>query len=425
VGWLKSVGFHSSERWFELYDKALVFFLFVSVAFLGIGGLNFFSSGSGISAWSISRTNFIFWLIGKVIRACRGGRGVTDFLRHPIALSLLIFFLTVAVSLLPDFHDGGDFRYFLFGCMHALMVMDLVKTGGRFRSLFLLLALPAALLTLRGIVYDPALLYFTPIQHLGFPLAARLGFPMDHPNTAGYVLSMTIPLAAVLVLGRTGWVRGLSAASCAVQIFGLILTYSRGAWLGWAGAMLFMVAISKRWKAMLSILSIPLLLFIFVEPLRDRALTVANPAADPAISERVRLMTDALRLGAENPIFGIGYGRGRLKEALRHEYQGSVNEKNPIWHTHNVYIELFAETGLLGLGAFLWLLGRSHFEIIRLYPRPNSDRMMILGLGAAWTAAAVTGLGDVPFYHHETRILFFSLLGMILAASRLASRAES
>jgi O-antigen ligase len=248
---------------------------------------------------------------------------------------------------------------------------------------------------------------------------------MDHPNTAGYVLSMSIPLAAVLVLSETGWLWGLSAASCAVQVFGLILTYSRGAWLGWVGAMLFMVAVSKRWKAMLCILIVPLLLFIFVKPLRDRALTVANPAADPAISERVRLMTDALRLGAENPILGIGYGRGRLKEALRHEYQGTVNEKSPIWHAHNVYIELFAETGLVGLGAFLWLLGRTHCEIIRLYSKQRLAPTMILGLGAAWTAAAVTGLADVPFYHHETRIFFFSVVGMVFAASRLARRVES
>jgi hypothetical protein len=33
-------------------------------------------------------------------------------------------------------------------------------------------------------------------------------------------------------------------------------------------------------------------------------------------------------------------------------------------------------------------------------------------MGAAWIAFVVTGLGDVPYYHHEIRILFFTLLAL-------------
>jgi hypothetical protein len=35
-----------------------------------------------------------------------------------------------------------------------------------------------------------------------------------------------------------------------------------------------------------------------------------------------------------------------------------------------------------------------------------------IGLAASWVGAIVTGLGDVPFYHHETRIFFFSLFAL-------------
>ncbi len=122
---------------------------------------------------------------------------------------------------------------------------------------------------------------------------------------------------------------------------------------------------------------------------------------------------DAMQLAMDNPVLGIGYGRGRLKEALRQRYQGTVDENSPIWHTHNVYIELFAETGFLGLAIFLWLAGDILRRLLRCARAQNSPKTMVgIALTASWSAALVAGLGDVPFYHHETRIFFFSLIAL-------------
>jgi O-antigen ligase len=414
----RSNGLQSVERWIGWYDKALSVCLIVSVSLVGLGRFALFSEAIRISAWSISRTAFIFWLAGKIVKTVRGGGSQADFLRHPIPFSLIVFFLTVAVSLLPDFRAGGDFRYFMFGCMHALMIMDLFRSPARSRWLLLLLALLPAVLTLRGVLHDPSVLTLDRMR--------RLGFPLDHPNTAGYLFSMSIPLAAALVLAERGWLRWLGAASCAAQLLGLVLTYSRGAWLGWGAAMLFLLALTKRWKALLGVLMVPLLLVIFVEPLRSRALSVTNPSVDPAIRDRARFMGDTLELGYNNPLGGIGYGRGRLKEALRQSYKGTADEKSPIWHAHNVYIELFAETGVIGLAAFLWLLGRAYVEMLRLANRSHGgERIWVLGLAAAWTGAAVTGFADVPFYHHETRIFFFTLLALAFATANVSDLSAS
>ena len=83
--------------------------------------------------------------------------------------------------------------------------------------------------------------------------------------------------------------------------------------------------------------------------------TIVNPQVDPSIGDRLRLVQQAFQVGRENPVLGVGYGRGRLKEALRGNLPEGADQ-NPVAHTHNVYLELFAETGLLGLGIFLWLL---------------------------------------------------------------------
>ena len=43
--------------------------------------------------------------------------------------------------------------------------------------------------------------------------------------------------------------------------------------------------------------------------------------------------------------------------------------------------------------------------------RTGPERMIIFAIAASWCAAIVTGFGDIPFFHHETRIFLFTLLG--------------
>jgi O-antigen ligase/mannose-6-phosphate isomerase-like protein (cupin superfamily) len=397
------------DKFIAWYGQGVWFFLIVSVVLLGIGRLEFFSTQTSVSAWSVSRTTFFFWLLWKILIVIRSGRWQMDWLKEVIPLSLIAFVVTVAISLLPDFHNSGDFRYFIFGCAHAVMIMDLFRDQRRSRQLFWLLALLPGLLAFRGILYDPSVLSLDQ----SFDQTQRLGFPLDHPNTAGYIFSMSFPLGMAVVVSEKGFWRGLGLLSCGAQLLGLILTYSRGAWLGWTAAMIFVMAAWRKWKAASCILVGLLLAFALVEPLRDRLLTLTRPQTDISLNDRMRIMKGAVELGYENPVLGIGYGRGRLKQALRHVYEGTADENSPIWHAHNVYIELFAETGVLGLGAFVALLGGTLFVVLRrAYTAHGPDVSLLLGLAAAWIAAATTGLGDIPFYHHETRIFFFSILAL-------------
>jgi hypothetical protein len=52
----------------------------------------------------------------------------------------------------------------------------------------------------------------------------------------------------------------------------------------------------------------------------------------------------------------------------------------------------------------------------------DENAMILIALGAAWVAFAVAGLGDVPFYHHEARIFFFTLLGLSSIVDTLGVR---
>src|SRR5512145_2445799 len=97
----------------------------LSIAFLGIGRVEFFSSVGSMSAWSISRTTFLFWVAFKLAVLARSGWAATGLSELRSLSALWLFFFAVTVSLLPDFRQAGDYRYFFFGCAHALMLVDL------------------------------------------------------------------------------------------------------------------------------------------------------------------------------------------------------------------------------------------------------------------------------------------------------------
>jgi O-antigen ligase len=389
------------DRW----SKGVFLFLCVSIFMLGIGRVELPLPWLRFSAWSVSRTAFGFWLIWKSITWIRDRGSLVDWAsKFPVVVP--IFFIIVTISLLPGFLNAGDYRYFVFGVLHYVMIYDVFSTRKRMRVLFFLLALPPGMLVLRGVLYDSSVLDLNQM--------VRFGYPLDHPNTAGYLLAMSIPLALGVIATERGWLGILAAVSLGLQSVGLALTYSRGAWFGSAASILFCGLLAKKYKLVLLVIILGSLAAFVIPSIQARLLSIANPYQDVAINDRIRFQMDSFAVGLEHPLLGIGYGRGRLKEALTAVYKGSENENEPILHPHNAYIDLFAGTGLLGLAAFLWLLWDCVYKVWRAISQEQDHvrRMIPISILAALVAFILIGFSDVPFYHHETRIYFFTLLAL-------------
>ena len=392
------------------WGKGIFVALCVTIVLLGTGPLESSLPGVSVSAWSVSRTTFFIWLIWKLSVGARYGSSRLGLRGHAMPLSLLLFFTWVTISMLPDFHQAGDYRYFFLGAMHYLMISDFCSDRQRWRLLFHLLALLPALLAVRGIVYDPTVLELDQIR--------RFAYPLPHPNIAGYLFAMTLPLCLAITVAETGKMRVVSLFSGGVQLLGLILTYSRGSWLGWWASIFSFGVMLRRWREIWVILTGVGLLLFFVTPLHERLLSLIRPQTDFSINERMEAIDAGLKVGLDHPILGVGYGRGRLREGIQEQEKKTAIEIGHIAHTHNLYVELFAQTGLLGLGIFLWLLYQTFRQTLSNASRlEGSDRVLMLGMASCWIAFAVTGLGDVPFYHHEIRILFFTLLALTHAGN--------
>ena len=395
-----------SARLVDWWGRGVFVFLCFSILLLAVGRFEFPLAGARFSAWSISRTTFFFWLIWKILIWFRLGRRNLGLSKNSFPVALLAFFAVVTASLLPDFHEADDYRYLFFAVMHCVMILDLFAEGERPKLLLLLLGLSPGVLVIRGLLHNPSV--------LNFSLTNRFSYPLTHANAAGLLFAMSIPLALSVIATQKGWLRGVTLTSLAAQFTGLILTYSRGAWLACLVSLLGASLMEGRLrKGVFALGLLGLVVFVAVAPLRRRLMTLVNPTADAAIEGRLQFMAGAVTVGLDNPVLGFGYGRDRLREGVKKEVVDS-ERLGFIPHSHNLYTELLAETGVLGLSAFMWMICSNLSRLIRKARRESAPQIRILYfcLAASLIAFLIGILGDAPFYNHDTRIFFFTLLAL-------------
>jgi O-antigen ligase len=207
------------------------------------------------------------------------------------------------------------------------------------------------------------------------------------------------------------WVPWLLLAPAAILVAGLYASWSRGGWMGFGAAVLAMGALLPRrgfWGVLVAVLIVALGLGLYAtgrlpadiadrltgflayarfEDVRGVGITDANFA----VIERMAHWQAAISMWRANFWTGVGLG---CYEAAYPDHN-LINWTLPLGHAHNIYLNLLAETGLLGLVAyFVW----QGMLILRLVAASRElfgwQRGLALGLLGAWTQIAVHGLVD-------------------------------
>jgi O-Antigen ligase len=138
-----------------------------------------------------------------------------------------------------------------------------------------------------------------------------------------------------------------------------------------------------------------------------------DDAEAPWVVGRLDLWGAALRLIETRPLLGVG------PDNFRHLYGAQLGLE--AWdervQANNLYLELLADTGLLGLAAFVWLTVPTLAGLVRALRTPTAGgptTYLLLGLGLGVVAFLVHGLLDSFLAFTPTALLFWMLLAMIL-----------
>lgn len=132
--------------------------------------------------------------------------------------------------------------------------------------------------------------------------------------------------------------------------------------------------------------------------------------------QRVLIWTSAWMMGSEAPLLGKG---GGLFELFYPFYQGNLLHADKFYHTmrthannsHNEILEVFSQTGVLGLGAFLWLWTTFFLTAWRWAKTKAGGDPIWIGAVAGVAAVLADNLLNVSLHFAVPAFLFWWLAG--------------
>jgi O-antigen ligase len=184
-------------------------------------------------------------------------------------------------------------------------------------------------------------------------IAVRAYSVIQNPNGLGALLAMGGLVSGSLALSRALKRNGrvLVSAACLLQLAGLAVTFSRGAWLGFVVGLLAMGVLAYRRYLAAFVVAGVVAWFAAPQVFIQRLLFAFSStylARSTAGLGRVYRWDEALHRIAEHPLFGAGLGTfGGTSAALLGYWA--------LW-VDNFYLQIAAEGGLLSLALFLFLL---------------------------------------------------------------------
>lgn len=246
----------------------------------------------------------------------------------------------------------------------------------------------------------------------GLPMRA-VGTGVD-PNSFGGLLMVGFVLAAGQLFGRSPVVnRWLTVPALGLCSLAMLVTYSRGAWVGAAAGLAVILVVRRRaWLPVLGGLGVTAVALGIGSGFVER-LWQGFTLQDPATRLRLQEYQNALDIIQRHPWFGIGFGDA-----------GSVDLQEGV---SSIYLTIAEQAGLIGLAVFLVTVGRIAWMGLRAVyvTRRGPDSDLALTLVAAFAAMLTVGLVDHYFFNirfPHMAALFWIVAGLIVALTRLTAR---
>lgn len=233
-----------------------------------------------------------------------------------------------------------------------------------------------------------------------------IGTSVD-PNSVGGLLAVVFVLACSQAIARNRLLpRWLTYPTVGLTGLALLLTQSRGAWVGAAAGLAVVTLLRYRW---LIVPGAAMGVLVFAAGLGARFVHrfwLGITLQDPATKLRLSEYRNALEIIRAHPLFGVGFG-----QAPSITMQAGVS---------SIYLAIAERTGLFGLAVYLITVGMIGLTGLRSWRgRPDSQAGDLeLGLLAALATALVVGVFDHYFFNIEfphMSALFWIVCGLILA----------
>ncbi|OGC78397.1 MAG: hypothetical protein A2145_01730 [candidate division Zixibacteria bacterium RBG_16_40_9] len=240
---------------------------------------------------------------------------------------------------------------------------------------------------------------------------AAMGFFGQHLTYGGYVM-----LILLFFLGWSGTLKLNFKFNLFYKVgllilgLALIFSYARSAILGGVVGVLFwgMIKGKKLFLYLLAAVILLLGLVSILEPQLPKRIEYAFSPSHPSNSVRMGLWQTSWNMVKDKPIFGIGPGNFTK---VFDQYK-VPQEYDTIAHPHNDYLNVWVNSGIVGLLAYLFLW----FSFLRRFAKNFSISIPVITVLVGFLVA---GLFQCYYTDQEVAMLLFFILGLGMAEIKL------
>lgn len=392
-----------------------------------LAGIGFVPGSAGVNAFYVAGLGLLLlasrWA-GRLTSATASPKSDCGACGRPLILFAIALFVSgVAALLRSRVNIGllqGTFAYLLGGVTMWVLAELLVseKMIGQVVKVILTAVVLSSPLWLYGMLTAVGKRMLLPFQSVPVGL-----------NDVGGVMCLLLALTmGMIVVERRFLPRLLMGVTLCFLVVGLLLSKSRGAWVGAAAGLLFLLYSTKRLWPILPALLAFALLAATLQPVREVvSLRMAQTeAGDPSWLARLFMWRTAVDIIPRNLITGIGlhnfgivkfdYGFPRMLDPVSASFGYRI--KSALYgHTHNLYLEILMDLGLVGLIALLAFFGKLLAGLRAVFGRSPDIRLRGVALGSATLIVAfmVHSFFDYILWSVPYLMALAVLLGLALA----------
>lgn len=341
--------------------------------------------------------------------------------REGVGVAIILFLAVMLISSLFSFARISSLTvwamYFIFVNFY-FAVINTIDTKEKLWGLLRLFVISGALVALYGVM-QYAFGWTTSNAWIDEEMfeneTMRVYSTLANPNVLGEYLLLVLPVALVFFLkdkakSLSKWVY---LAISAVMFLCLILTQSRGCWLGFIVTVaVFVTFYEGRWWALVP-LALCIVPFVMPQTFMDRLLSIGD-MNDSSTSYRVFIWMGTMGILRNYLLGGIGMGEGAFSEVYPLFSYNAVIAP----HAHNTFLQILVEGGLVALVVFIAIMAaffRSTHRTHKMRHKKSKCSAMVLGISAGVAGFLFQSMFDYTFYNYRVMAVFFMVIAIAVA----------
>ncbi|MBQ9757451.1 MAG: O-antigen ligase family protein [Clostridia bacterium] len=337
-------------------------------------------------------------------------------------ITMLLIYLVAALTSFAPFKSVQIWLVYFAFMIFYFVLINTIKTKNQLFNILKVFVLSGGIVCLYGLlqyIFGWNVNQAWMDEEMFEDIKMRIYSTLENPNVLGEYILLVLPVCISLMWTSKKVLSKIVYAGLSGLLgIALILTFSRGCWLGiMASASVFVTFVcGKLWG--LALIAIPILPMVLPQSIINRFSSIGD-MKDSSTSYRVYIWMGTLLMLKDFWLSGIGPGT----EAFTQVYPFYSYSAIVAPHSHNLFLQVLVESGILGIFAFVLLIilfMKNSISGYLAFGKGNPLSVVIVGIASGIIGFLVQGLFDNCFYNYRVFMIFFSVIALGIAASKIA-----